>query len=327
MKRSLSAAAKLRAVELAMKTSKKNAAKEFKVDRKQIQRWCQDVDKLRRCNPNAKRLPGAGRPVISDKMEQLLLEWITDQRNKSVRVSRKLIQRKAKALFLELEGDSVDFHASEGWLSRFLRRNHYSLRKRTTVSQKTPDDLRQRVMDYVLYVDALKSNCAYRPSNIGAADETAVFIDPIQDTTIEKTGSKTISIFATGYQKAKFTVMLSATADGTKLKPFICMKGRRTPKDLLDFKTAIICMTENGWMNESTTKEWITKVWGTLSFGRRLLSWDSFNAHRTISVKQYLEKLRTDIAMIPGGCTSLLQAPDVCWIKNFKAAYVELYED
>jgi len=30
--------------------------------------------------------------------------------------------------------------------------------------------------------------------------------------------------------------------------------------------------------------------------------------------------------MIPGGCTSLLQTPDVCWIKNFKAVYVELYE-
>ena len=121
--------------------------------------------------------------------------------------------------------------------------------------------------------------------------------------------------------------MLSAKADGTKLKPFICLKGKKTPKDLIDFKTAIICMTENGWMNEGTTKEWIKKVWGALSFGRRLLSWDSFNAHRTKSVKQYLEKLRTDIAMIPGGCTSLPQAPDVCWIKNFKAAYCELYED
>jgi hypothetical protein len=33
------------------------------------------------------------------------------------------------------------------------------------------------------------------------------------------------------------------------------------------------------------------------------------------------------MAVIPGGCTSLIQAPDVCWNKPFKAHYRELYEE
>ena len=37
--------------------------------------------------------------------------------------------------------------------------------------------------------------------------------------------------------------------------------------------------------------------------------------------------MQTDIAMIPGGCTSLLQAPDISWNKPFKAAYASLYEE
>ena len=37
--------------------------------------------------------------------------------------------------------------------------------------------------------------------------------------------------------------------------------------------------------------------------------------------------MRTDVAMIPGGATSLFQAPDVSWMKPFKAAYSEHYEE
>ena len=67
-------------------------------------------------------------------------------------------------------------------------------------------------------------------------------------------------------------------------------------------------------------------VWGRLSFRRRLLCWDAFRCHRTAAVKQKLSKLRTDMAMIPAGCTGIIQAPDVSWNKPFKAHYRELYE-
>lgn len=37
--------------------------------------------------------------------------------------------------------------------------------------------------------------------------------------------------------------------------------------------------------------------------------------------------MKIDIAVIPGGCTSLIQAPDVSWNKPFKAALCELYDN
>ena len=85
-------------------------------------------------------------------------------------------------------------------------------------------------------------------------------------------------------------------------------------------------MTANGWMTEDTTLRWLREVWGLFSFGRRLLAWDSFRCHRTKSVKDELRRMRTDVAMIPGGATGLLQPPDVSWIKPFKATYNEHYE-
>ena len=82
-------------------------------------------------------------------------------------------------------------------------------------------------------------------------------------------------------------------------------------------------------MNEETTctLDWLNKCWGTFSFGRRLLVWDAFSAHKTSKVKSALRKMQMDVAMIPGGCTSVLQAPDISWNKPFKAAFASLYEE
>ena len=79
-------------------------------------------------------------------------------------------------------------------------------------------------------------------------------------------------------------------------------------------------------MNEDLTHTWLDWVWGKLSFGLRLLCWDAYCCHIQPSTKLRLKKLKTDAAVIPGGCTGLLQAPDVCWNKPFKAKYRELYE-
>ena len=39
------------------------------------------------------------------------------------------------------------------------------------------------------------------------------------------------------------------------------------------------------------------------------------------------DQIKTDVAVIPGGCSGLVQAPDVCWNKPFKSHYASLYED
>ena len=59
----------------------------------------------------------------------MLLEWITLQRSENLRVSRKLIKRKAR-IYAEEEASSKgqmnDFCASEGWLETFMSRNGLS---------------------------------------------------------------------------------------------------------------------------------------------------------------------------------------------------------
>ena len=186
---------KLKAVELAKRTSKANASKALKINRRRIQEWCGQELKLRRVlkPKKAKRLSGGGRNLNCEQVEMGVKEWIEEQRSKNIRVTRKAIQEKARQLFQEAPQaikNNPSFVASDGWLFNFLRRNGFSLRKRTTIAQKQPDDIKTKVINYILYTDGLKANHAYPAASIAAADETAVWIDPIQNTTIEKTGAK-----------------------------------------------------------------------------------------------------------------------------------------
>ena len=72
----------------------------------------------------------------------MLLEQITLQKSKNLRVSQKLIQRKAR-IYAEKKaaskGQMNNFRASEGWLEKFMSRNGLSLRRRMTQAQNSPE--------------------------------------------------------------------------------------------------------------------------------------------------------------------------------------------
>ena len=50
-------------------------------------------------------------------------------------------------------------------------------------------------------------------------------------------------------------------------------------------------------------------------------------AHLTDDVKKSLTKSRIESAIVPGGCTKYIQAPDVVWNKPFKGKIQEYYDD
>ena len=80
-------------------------------------------------------------------------------------------------------------------------------------------------------------------------------------------------------------------------------------------------------MNEELTLQWCSEILGQFSFRKRLLAWDSYEAHLTDDVKKSLTKLKIESVIVPGGCTKYIQAPDVVWNKPFKGKIQEYYDD
>ena len=267
------------------------------------------------------------------KLDECVLEWVYDRRSKGLRVSRKFIMKKAKLLHDEMkkEGqfdDNVDFLASTGWLRQFMQRNGLSLRRKTSIAQKDPDRVIDKLVAFVLQVRRLSSKHNYQPVDIIVMDETPVWSDMISDTTIDITGSKTVTVKSTGHEKSRVSVCLAAKADGTKLPPMIVFKGAKRETDEMDkeYKNCVIASSANAWMNTELTHIWVNKVVGAFAFRRRHLIWDSFECHMENSIKASLHSKKIDTTIVPGGCTKYTQASDVSWNKPFKALVTEKYD-
>ena len=65
----------------------------------------------------------------------------------------------------------------------------------------------------------------YPLSFIGNMDETPLRLDMPGESTITRTGQKSVPLRTTGDDKGRFTVVLAAIADRRKLKPFVVFKG------------------------------------------------------------------------------------------------------
>ena len=165
-----------------------------------------------------KTLAGAGRKPFNELVENKVVEWIYDRREKHLSVSRVLIMKKAKAIYDELPDSqkSESFVASRGWLEKFMRRHRPSLRRRTSIGQKDPQQLINRLMSYVIHARRMQMRCNFKASQIYAMDETSVWQDMVGTTTVSNVGSQDVVLKSTGHEKVRVSVCLTARTDGTK---------------------------------------------------------------------------------------------------------------
>ena len=125
----------------------------------------------------------------------------------------------------------------------------------------------------------------------------------------------------TGNEKNHVTVVLACAGDGSKLKPMVILKRKTVPK-VANRHRVVIATQEKGWMDIEGMKTWVQKVWRARRAGlgrrRSLLVYDAFEAHLTESVKAAFVRENMNLAVIPGGLTSILQPLDVALNKPFK---------
>jgi hypothetical protein len=245
-------------------------------------------------------------------------------------VFRKRLREKAQEIHATLVNSGKmdsNFKSSKGWEQSFLTRHHLTNRKRTTIAQKLPNDLITKLVSLVIYVRKLRIENKYQLSEIYAADETAVWLDNVGNYTLEVKGAKDVPLKSTGHEKMRVTVLLCARADGFKCKPYVLLD-RKRPIPSLDKEFSSKLVLEYAgriWMDDDLTKKFLNRVLGGFSFKKRLLVWDSFRTHFSTEIKKEMKILKIDKAIIPGGCTKFIQAPDVSWNKPFKDIIGELY--
>ena len=98
-----------------------------------------------------------------------------------------------------------------------MKRNGLSLRRKTSICQKDPEQLIDKLVSYIIQVRRLTTKFKYAESNIIAMDETPVWSVMISETTIDVTGKSEIQVKSTAHEKSRVTVCLMVKANGVKM--------------------------------------------------------------------------------------------------------------
>ena len=312
--------------------SKRSTANKFNIEPKQLREWIKNKEHLLKAAPYIQRLNTGARPKYP-QLEVELMEWFRESRSQLKVVTRYMIQAKARSLakkqVYEAEYRGIkNARFSQKWVDGFMTRHNLANRRKTTISQRLPENYIEQQSEFLSYVLFRRREHQYPLSLIANMDETPMAFNLPNNTTVEQRGTRTVSILSTGHERSNFTVVLTCMSDGTKLPPVIIFKLVNIPRE--EFPDGVIIRAnKKGWMNESEMIWWVENIWTQRARRginpRSLLVLDSFTAHITDSVKNRFREKHTDLAVIPGGLTSRLQPLDVSLNKSFKSKVIILF--
>ena len=254
-------------------------------------------------------------------LERTLKEWIVSQREKTRAVTTVMIRLKAKEFAKQT--NVADFVGGPSWCSRFVRRNRLSVRSRTTVGQRLPENWEEKVANFRQFFSQRKvQELAIQADRVFNMDEVPMSFDAPYSRTVETTGAESVPVSTTGHEKTGFTVVLACSESRKKLKLMVIFKRKTMPKEDLPNGVVVHCH-KKGWMDRDGMAMRGEKVWRPrrVSFFDRtsLLILDSFSAHIDEGVRNtFNTEHKTTTAVIPGGLTKKLQPLDISVNWSFK---------
>ncbi|KAM7313400.1 Pogo ele1 orf1-h 1e-40-j 4 [Ixodes scapularis] len=255
-----SAAFKRKVILAAEAVGNSAAGRRFGVNEGSIRGWRRQKAALFACSGTRRSFRGPKQGSFPD-LEEELTAFIKDQRAQHLAVNIELLQQKARELARGKGIPPTDFKASKHWVSRFMTRAGFSLRRRTSISQKLPERYEELLISFQRHILSLRKATTFQLGQIGNADQTPVYLDMPSEFTVHEKGSREVCVRTTGNEKTRVTVMLGCTADGRKLPPYVVFKRKTLPKNEKFPKSVIVRCQDKGWMDETLVLDWVKSVW------------------------------------------------------------------
>ena len=184
-------------VKYAKEHSVYQASKDFNISLGTIGPWMKiDFSKE---NTVVFRVAGSGRKLSYPmEKEEELVAWVLEQRDLHLAVSIQHVIDQAR---LTIQPSTPSFQGTRGWVQKFMRRNNLSLRAKTSIAQKLPAALEEKMATFIRSVRDIRKELKYPDSMIVNMDETPTYFDTTTNKTINQKGAKTVSIRSTGAEK------------------------------------------------------------------------------------------------------------------------------
>ena len=313
-------------------------ANKFNIPEPNIRKWWQKRVQILNSPGGSRRCPGGGNKPYWPALEKALYTEFVAERNKNRLISRGWFRRTSQRLFRSLYGVEFDFQFTYGWFDGFRKRWNIVRRRLTNQAQKLPTDQLVVVNSFLRFIRKVSwapIGSRYSPAVILNLDETPVPFEFLDGYTYDLKGATTISgkSLRSGWGKRQATLIVYIFADGIKrCKPTLIFYGSDTTKSREEFfldPRVNIEYNEKAYNNEELLLHWLETEYKTLrdaSGKDHLLVLDQASFHRTPAVLNFLRANYTVPAVVPSGCTSLVQPLDTAVNYSLKVLIKEATE-
>jgi hypothetical protein len=314
--------------------SLRSISRDFNLQPKQLRDWMKKFDALQ-FHKKTKKSISKGRPSILTPVEDELMTWFTNCRETGLGLSIDSLVLKAEEIVPSFR--QLSKTAKYQVARRLLKANCVSIRRKTRVSQRRPDEVIEEASAFVKsMVPELQAPDVHQDYIINM-DQTPVPFSLHGKTTLNFTGAKTVSIATSDKRCQRFTASLAITASGRKLRPMFTFKGVPTGRIALEElplnpcrnRAALNCQ-DNAWFDTGVALKWIDRVLAPYvktapPTVRPILILDDYKVHKTAQFTAAIEALGVTVHYVPPGCTCLAQPIDVGIGKPFKDRLRDLW--
>ena len=198
---------------------------------------------------------------------------------------------------------------SDWWVSNFKKRWNLSTQKikPSKVAVNLPSD--NDILLFLKRCEELRKKVNF----FFNYDETSYNVVNIPKTAIRPRGSDSVKIKYKENFRETFTLGLTISTNGKKLKPILVTKGktdRCLNKFCLDNKI-IGTYTDSGWVNDSIILILLDEIYKTTKGNTSVLLFDNHDSHKSERVKESAMSKNIILIYIPDGMTSVYQPLDV----------------
>jgi hypothetical protein len=170
---------------------------------------------------------------INKKLDEYLVDLIKQRRSKGLIVNTNILRKLALQAPFTIR--SISFQCSNGFISKFLKRNNLVRRRKTHAIQKWIDST---VEDISTYFNSLykmsEDNNEIKPTFINI-DESPIFFDMAPDSTFHPKGEKEIAVLSHSESKVRMSLLMAIASDGSMLNPMMLFVYKYSGKGTRDF--------------------------------------------------------------------------------------------
>lgn len=207
---------------------------------------------------------GSGKKNLTSKFfDDILIKYIETLRTLQIPVHMCTVVTAAKQLaWLEdfKETDKFSFTFSVSWAKLWCRRNGIVLKRlSSSKNDKLPDNWIELGEDMLKCIKYLMKAFNITSNYVLNVDETPLFMENTSNYTLDMKGKSTKPVMTVNNDKERITFLLSITAEGVHLPPFVVIHGKlveRLVSEEVRSKCPVYC-NGKAWMTITLTIKYI----------------------------------------------------------------------